>query len=298
MIRLLDEIPQKQPLIYHLKGRVEEDDERLAIGGVEVPWKLVAKMRRNSRSYDCLQDIVDEKDLYLRGREQGGKIEWFGLVSDQFRPIPVEHIKEVLEGIGRRNSVRYDAQNERFQIGYTLKQSPTVMIYVDSGDFGTYGGNGESAQLYGVSIADEDPVSWTIFQNRREVERGQRAIHRASLPTINTVVRKQVDFARLVEQSWEENKTRTYTQEEIADFGSAYLHRCAAVFDGVLAQMNGSITGEQLIATLHEEARRYSSRKQFGLEALAGDLVMYGKPAQEPQKQESTKQEQLRFSFG
>lgn len=277
MIQVMNEIPQKQPLIHPLKGRVEYDGEQTMIGGIAVPEGFVKKLLRNSTSYDSLQDAIDEKELYLRGRETTEGVEWFGLVSGQFRPISVQKVSDLLGQISLGTMVRYDEDRERFQVGYVLKNTPKVMVYADSGDFGVYGGNGESALQYGISIADTEPTSWTLFQNQRHEERSTRAIHRLSLPSIDNVVKRQLEFANGVERAWEENRTKMYSRAEVEDFKAAYLDRCATVFKEVLEQMNGSILGEELVAALHEEARRHCSRKQFGLEAVAGEMVMYGK---------------------
>lgn len=277
MIQLMNEIPQKEAIILPLKGRVEYEGEQTMVGGVAVPAALVKKLVRNSTSYDSLQDAIDEKELYLRGRETVGGVEWFGLVSGQFRPISVQRVSDLLGDISQGMTVRYDESRERFHVGYVLKRDPQVMVYADSGDFGVYGGNGESALQYGISIADAEPTSWTIFQNQRQVEGSKRAIHRLSLPSIDNVVKRQLEFANSVERAWEANRIKVYSHAEVEDFKAAYLDRCATIFEGVLGQMNGSIQGEELLAALHEEARRHCSRKQFGLEAVAGEMVMYGK---------------------
>ena len=276
-MKLVDEVPQKEAIVHLLKGEVREEPYKVTVGGVVLsPW-LESKLRKRCANYDSLQDGVDDKEMYLRGRDSPSGIHWFGLVSGQFKPISVEKISTNLGEVVKKEFVRYDADLERFQIGYVLHEgSPTVMVYVDSGDFGVYGGNGESALHYGIAVKDNTCDSWALFKNQREVSRDKPVIHRVNFKSIDAIAKEQKGFAQQVESMWEANSERSYAKEEVEAFASAYVKRCADVFQQVLQGVNGcGIKGYELMSRLQQEASRLSGRAQLGLEALAGEWVKY-----------------------
>lgn len=276
-MKIIDEIPQKQAIVQRLEGKVVEEEYKVTVGGIVLsPW-LEGKLRRRSRSYDSLQDAVDDKEIYLVGRDTAKGIHWFGLVSGQFKPITVDKVAKIV-GEERQSCVRYDEELERFQVGYIVQNTPTkVMMYIDSGDFGVYGGNGESALQYGIAVMDRELEGWSLFQNKREVGNTERTIHRLSFPSLEKVAAKQQRFVENVQRSWEENKGRVYSRQEVEAFATVYTQRCAAVFDHVLQGMNGDMNGYEVVRRLQQEAAQLCGRAQLGLEALAGEMVMYGR---------------------
>jgi hypothetical protein len=275
-MKLVDEIPQKEAIVHLLKGEVVEEPYKVSVGGVVLsPW-IESKLRKRCVSYNCLQEGVDDKEMYLRGRESPSGIHWFGLVSGQFKPISVEKVSAQLGDVVKKEFVRYDLSLERFQIGYVLKEgSPTVMAYVDSGDFGVYGGNGESALHYGIAIKDDAQDSWALFQNKREISRDKPVIHRVNFKSIDAIAREQKGFAQSVESMWKANRERCYAREEVENFAAAYVARCMDIFGHVLQGVNGDgIKGDELMSRLQQEASRLCGRAQLGLEALVGEMVM------------------------
>lgn len=275
-MKLVDEVPQKEAIVHLLRGKVVEEQYKLTVGDVVLsPW-LVGKLKRRCEGYLSLQDGIEDKDIYLRGRKTDYGVHWFGLVSDQFRPMSVERVGNTIGEIAQKEFVRYDQALERFQIGYVVKDSAAkVMVYVDSGDFGVYGGNGESALHYGVAIMDGNPHSWALFQNKRQINNDKRVIHRVSFKSLEKIAQMHQQFIQNIESLWEQNIKRDYTREEVSVFASTYIQRCEQVFQNILTGMNGGIKGYELIGRMQEEAVRLSGRTQLGIEALMGDIGRY-----------------------
>ncbi len=278
MIELINEIPNKKPIVKKLEGEIIETEHTMRIGDTMLSPYIAGKLKRRQGMFPTLQDAVNNKDIYLLGRNSSRGIHWFGLVSGEFRPLSVELASNYLGDITREKTVRYDPQTERYQVGYAFKESKNrntkLMVYADSGEFGTYGGNGESAFKYGIALCEEDPKSWTLFQNNKEFKRNDKVVHRYSHKDLPTVSSKQFQMVDNVEHMWEENKKKDYTRNDVQAFAFTYINRCARAFDSVLSGMNGHISGYELIQKLQTAGKELSTNARFGLEALAGEIVL------------------------
>ncbi len=278
MIQLLDEIPSKKPIVKKVEGEIIETEHTMRVGDTLLSPYIAGKLRKRQGKFPTLQDAVNNKEIYILGRNASQGMHWFGLVSGEFRPLSVEIANNYLGDISREKRVRYDPQTERYQVGYAFKESKNkntkLMVYADSGEFGTYGGNGESAFKYGIALCEEDPKTWTLFQNSKEFRRSDKVVHRYAHKDLITVGMKQLQMVDNVERMWEENKKKDYTRTDVQAFAFTYINRCAHAFDSVLSGMNGHISGYELIQKLHTAGKDLSTSTRFGLEALAGEIVL------------------------
>ena len=272
----VDSIPQKEALVQRLQGEVYEGRIGVGIGDVALTGPLYHKFLRRCKGFDSLQEAVDTKTIVVRGREIDEAINWFGLVSGEFQEYRGEDVKSALAQVGDVVEVRYNPIKESFQVGYQVADTngAKVMLYVDSGDFGVYGGNGESAVKLGVSVRDESFSAWTLFQNKKEEGKRARTIHRFCERDLDKVVSDQLQFALEVEEKWEESKVTLYSHCDVEAFAFRYLKRCSDVFSAVMDGMNGSMSGYELVQMMQTQAVKLQGNAQLGLESLAGQVVM------------------------
>src|SRR3989344_865856 len=101
MAKVKDRVPMMRPTVARLEGVVSYDNNGIKVGDVEVPAHLQGKFLRRCEGYNTLQEAVDGKEIYLRGKPSHHGTFWFGLVSGEFRPITV---KAVSEALGRVSS--------------------------------------------------------------------------------------------------------------------------------------------------------------------------------------------------
>src|SRR3989344_6356214 len=200
-MKIINSIPKYEPIVHRLKGRVEECETDIYVGGLFIPKKLERKFRNRADGY-TLQGAVDSKQIFLRGKSNHqGNVEWFGLVSDKFTSMPIADLGRALYGIkGVNTQVRYDSNRERFVVSYGIGRDPDrTHMFLDSGDFGTYGGNGEMSIRVGVALYGRsgDRVGTVLAQNI-----GERFIHRRDRNELSEVVENIRVFGAKVDREF------------------------------------------------------------------------------------------------
>src|SRR3989339_2208112 len=99
MIEKLGYIPRKTAIVHQLEGDVSYVDSRVIIGDILLPERFQGTLDKRTRKYDGLQEAVDNKELFLRGKinyESG--VQWFGLVTDKFQELRIGEIDSEIQG--------------------------------------------------------------------------------------------------------------------------------------------------------------------------------------------------------
>jgi len=272
------EIPYKNPIRQQLVGRVQEHEEYIEVGEVRLSPLLSRKLQRRCRGYESLQDAVEDKELYVLGRKVQDTVEWFGLVSGEFKAMTPDFLDSHLYAKATERIMRYDESLERVQIGYVLEKQGEnrIMMHVDSGDFGIYGGNGESAAQVGVSIAHAEPTMWTLFYMPKDSEQGMRAIHKCSEKSVRVIVKEQLQYATRVQEQWEQAATRAYTAQELMQFTQAYLDGQKRVIESTLQQFSAGALGREFVEGLQAQAAQLIGYSRLRLEERIGGFVQMG----------------------
>jgi hypothetical protein len=200
-MKIVNSIPKYEAVTHRLKGRVEHCETDYYVGGLFIPKNLERKFKARTHPYG-LQEGVDSKNIILRGKSNHqGNVEWFGLVSEKFTSMPIADLGQALYGIkGVDTQVRYDSKKERFVVSYGIGKNPErTHMFLDSGDFGTYGGNGEMSIRIGVALYGRrgDRVGTVLAQNI-----GERFIHRRDHNELSEVVDSIRVFGAKVEKEF------------------------------------------------------------------------------------------------
>ncbi len=188
-MRIINNIPNYEPIVHRLNGKVEIAGWDLFVGGLEVPRKFHRKLKKRAGELD-IQDAIDTKYLYLRGT--GNSNGWFGLVTDKFMPIPIAEVAKAFYEVKSDAIIRYDTSKERFVVSYGIGKFPeSTHLFLDSGQFGTYGGNGEMSVRAGVVLYGnhENKVGVVLSESIRK-----RFIHRWDQSDIGEVVNEIRNF--------------------------------------------------------------------------------------------------------
>ena len=275
---VVEEMPFKKPLTKKLEGQVKEYTNGLWVGDTMVPRNLERKFRKrcSGQGYMNMQEALDNKEIYLRGQDTGTGVNWFGLVSGEFEDITAHGFAYELSKIDHSEQViRYNPKRERFQIGFVVNdEAAKVMMYLDSGDWGVYGGNGECAVKIGLSAYQKDPAQWSLFRTPNNASLKTRTVHRECYPDLDKVVAGNLEYVKEVKDSWNANLGREYTQGEVALFAMEYVKNAAKAFQEVVENMGESIEGEDLVSAITNKAQGYSLSSRLSLEKLTGDMIM------------------------
>ncbi|MBS3168667.1 hypothetical protein J4216_06070 [Candidatus Woesearchaeota archaeon] len=201
-MRIINQIPKYKPVVHLLKGQVERNNGILYVGGLEVPKNFHGKLRRRSRGKDSLQQAIDEKQIYLRGASNGSEsVNWFGLVTDKFTDLPIAELGQAFADVNSDAIIRYDTRRERFVVSYGIGRFPeSTHLFLDSGDFGTYGGNGEMTVRTGVALygTSGNRIGVVLSDSIRK-----RFIHRWDHNDISDVVNEVREFGEEVSKEFE-----------------------------------------------------------------------------------------------
>ncbi|GEM_PF-2863849 len=281
MIQTIERLPQLTPLHHPLKGDVEIESGRIAIGGCEVPRHLHKRLAARTKGYENLQQAVNEKDLYLRGRvgkEQ--RVEWFGLVTDKFRALPLQEVVEVVEREHKERVIRYLPDKERFILNYTVGEierseglKPVrVSMFFDTGNYGLYGGHGQMALRAGISTYDGLCTNWTMFLSQKKL----RVIHRndvaeleATLEDLNVQASKTID-------NWKHSNDIMYDKETLGKYAAEYGEKAQAkkFFERLLEGVEGKISAYDLAWKMTKDAQNIGSdATRLRLEMLAAEVI-------------------------
>lgn len=273
----LTQIPQKQAIVHRLQGKVEQQGP-LSVGGVAIPPSLVNRFHQRCKDYKTLQEAVDHKNLYLRGRETSQGIHWFGLTTDDFKPFPVSEIEKAVSETSTKYAIRYMPDRERFLLNYEINSVPQKLhLYIDSGDFGVYGGNGQSALKAGLSMFDWICTNWTMFLHQVEkTENHGKREHRQETPDIRSIIGRQMQFADTVMQKWEESKDIVLGKEVFTGYAKAYTERMGQknLFGRVLEDLGARASVYDIAYSITQEAQQLADLPRARMEMLAGELVL------------------------
>ena len=278
-MELVNGIPRMSPVHQKLKGDVEINEGIVTVGGIEVPRGLTKRFERLCKQYDTIQDAVEDKQMFLRGKLEGRDFIPFGVVSSKFVDLTMDAITQAFGQLDGSPTVRYCSDKERFIANYHVTEiarpegsSVSLNLFVDSGDFGKYGGNGQCAVKIGVATYDISCTNWTQFLEDNLIG---RIIHRDSTD-VNTLTERLHGFAREVAQEWEASADRSYSRGDIAEFAEHYGAKLSAkrVFDRVMDKTDGSTSGYDLAWHLTKEAQGVADTTRVRLERLAGDVIM------------------------
>jgi hypothetical protein len=277
-MEIVESMPFKKPLTKKLEGQVKEYTNGLWVGDTLIPKKLERKFRKrcSGSGYMNMQEALDNKEIYLRGQKITSGVNWFGLVSGEFEEITAHGFAYELSKMDHTEQViRYNPGRERFQIGFVVNDDAAkVMMYLDSGDFGVYGGNGECAVKIGVSAYQKDPAQWSLFKTPTNAALKTRTVHRECYPDLDKVVASNLEYIEEVKESWTANLGREYTQGEVALFAMDYVKKVASAFEDVVANMGQTIKGDDLVSAITQKAQGYAMAGRLGLEKIAGDVIM------------------------
>jgi hypothetical protein len=191
-MKIINSIPRYEAIVQLLKGHIERYGREISIGGIEVPAKLQSKLKKRSKGMR-LQEAVDSKNLYLRGADmtQNG-INWFGLVTDKFMPMPIADMAQAFYDLNKGSVIRYDTDRERYVISCGIGKFPeTTHIFLDSGDFGTYGGNGDMSVRMGIALYNPGRCRVAVLE-KDHIDR--RFIHRWDHNNLDEVVEEIREF--------------------------------------------------------------------------------------------------------
>lgn len=240
-----------------------------------MPEYLSSKLIRKYGDID-LQDKIDNKILSLRGLKNDNGINWFGLVSEKFQPLDVKATKDILKKFSN-GKIRYNPKTERFMANYKIAKLPgtetDINFVFDSGNFGTYGGNGESAFKAGISIYDSLCTNWTLFLRKNSGYR--KFIHRNS-SNLEEVFENLNETAKNIGVKWEKSKEIFYDLETVAKYAEDYggKNKIKGLFNKILPKIKDKISLYDLSWNITKEAQKLNPISRMMSEMLAGELIV------------------------
>ncbi len=220
-MRLLQTIPNYEAIVQPLKGKVREKEGYISVGNIEVPKRFYNKLYKRAGEL-TLQEAIDTKEIYLRGRIHHGSVDWFGLVTDKFMSMPIAELGQALH-TSTNGVIRYEIERERFVVSYGIGKFPeNTQVFLDSADFGTYGGNGEMSVRVGVALygPGRNRVAVLLDDSIK-----QRFIHRWDKNEISDVVNSIQKFGKEMATNLEEESDamKSYFAEKDIDVSARQL---------------------------------------------------------------------------
>jgi hypothetical protein len=281
-------IPTLNPIHHQLFGDVELGGNRreyrgieladtVRIGGVDVPRNLQTTLAKRCEKFGSIEARLDEKPLFLRGRTKGQEADWFGLVTQVFGNMPMYEIDTKLSKMFDGKSVRFMPGKSRAVANYKIADIPRpdqgsveMFLFVDSGDFGLYGGNGQSALKTGVAIKDGYCLNWTRFAPDMA---HKRLIHSTSA-NVDERVDKLYSFALDVHEAWDKSADVNLTRDEVKNYLGNYKVSAKKVFERVLSGFGDEISAYQLAWDLTKNAQDVADSTRMTLETMAGEVLL------------------------
>ncbi len=278
MIHTIDTIPYRRPISHTIKGGVKLEGKNIRVGDIQIPPGLRSRLRARVANFSSIQEGVNARDLYLRGKVTGSSVKWFGLVTPKFEELTPHAIADVLETkTGDAPIVRYAPGAERFVLSSKVGETDGSELYlcIDSGDFGTYGGNGQMAVRAGFSLHDPATGSWTSFHSPHVAQ--ARVIHRFDKPSLESAVDVILEGASGITARIGASCDVSYKGAALSAYMAQVGNRTSS--KRLLARVRSGINGAQVSAAdlaehISLEAQSLSERAQLRLESVAGE-VMY-----------------------
>lgn len=204
MIEKLGYIPRKTAIVHQLEGDISYAGSRIMIGDILLPEKFDRTLSKRTCKYDDLQEAVDNKELFLRGKiGYDSSVQWFGLVTDKFQELRISDLdSEIQSRVKVPSRTRLAKTKDRFIVTYPLESidgETELHLSFDSGEFGLYGGNGQTAIRLGYSVTDGK--NWLNFHNPNLFS--HRVIHRwdeADIPSTLDAILEEKDALKLLIQ--------------------------------------------------------------------------------------------------
>lgn len=178
---------------------------------------------RRSLSDDDLELRVEaatqRKDIFLRFAGEKP----LAALSAKYSEFSIEPVAEVMERItGTSPIIRYSPQQERVQLFFPITNSfHQLHMFVDSGDFGVYGGSGSCAARYGLGWDNGEFSAMTMFLYEELSKSKGRIIHLKG-KTMEHRIKSILSSADKVEASAQQAKTKMFTRDEIIEYATAY----------------------------------------------------------------------------
>lgn len=279
MIHTIDTIPNRRPLIHTLKGDVSVKDKEIMVGDVQIPPGFRSTLKKRTKNYSSIQEGVDMRNLYLRGKVVQDSVKWFGLVTQKFAEMTPFDISSVLKNKTENSPiVRYAPTAERFVLSSKVGDTNGSELYlcIDSGDFGTYGGNGQMAMRAGFSLYNPSTDAWTSFHSPHVSQ--ARVIHRIDVPSLENAVDAILDGTQGITSRIDASCDVTYSGNALSLYMDQVGDRTKS--KKLLAKVRRGINGSHINATnlatqISLEAKMLPERAQLRLESVAGEVLYH-----------------------
>ncbi len=203
MVKELLQIPERlQAIEYSLQAERPKvsygagADLQIEFKDVSIPPGMVPRFLRQCgirfKWGDALGDLAGRveralagKSLTLRGKLEKNEISWFGIVTDEFKPVYPRDVHAILRGaLGDTALARHFSFQDVVHLDYPADPAiPDLRVHVNTGAFGLYGGNARTALRTGLSWYNPACKNWTLFLEDYLWEnsgRKERVIHRGN----------------------------------------------------------------------------------------------------------------------
>jgi hypothetical protein len=279
-MKMIYHLPIKEPIVHRLRGKVERTGEGIfLVGGLHLPQHLEKKLLRRCKTRNLTREVKEREFMVHGAPGYNGYINWFGLTSGEFMSIPFQEITKAFRKLKVRPVVK-ETGDKRLVFNYPVASLPgsandsaRVNLMFDSGEYGVYGGNGESAVSFGVSVYDEICLNQTLFLNRFGK---RRFVHRDLDVELDDIVEEASELSYDVSQRWMESMETFYCKDEVEAYAAEYGARFSAkrLFDRVLNQVGNEVSAYNLAWHITREAQKVSDTTRRKLELLAGEVIM------------------------
>jgi hypothetical protein len=171
------------------------------------------KNSSNSELEDKVEATTKEKKIILRLKDEHTPI---AAVSDRFKELDLKAVKKRVEDITQRKPViRYFSDQERIQFIFPIsKLLGGLHLFLDSGNYGTYGGSGRNAIRYGIAWPNNKII--TDDTSAMLLQRGS-IIHLEG-PTFERKINNVLTSTKHIVELVEESKNNFFTPEEVANY--------------------------------------------------------------------------------
>lgn len=279
MIEDLIRVPKRTAIVHRLEGDIFYICGSTKIGDVVIPRRFEHTLDIRTRAYESIEEALEDKNLYLRGKLQGETVEWFGLVTDQFKEINLNEIKAVGKKLtGENPRIRYNRDRERFQLKSKvseLSDGTGVYLSIDSGDFGTYGGNGQMAVRVGLATYNPDTDAWMTMHTYNVDQ--ERVIHKKDETPLEEAVGQVLKDTTELDDRIEASKSVIYGPRAIAEYAAITGKKCRAkkALARVAESVDCQISAFDLAGKIVQECKDLAGSTQMRMENIAGEVIYF-----------------------
>ena len=279
MIEDLIRVPKRTAIVHKLEGDVFYVGESTKVGDVVIPKRFEHTLDRRTQSYESLAEALGDKNLYLRGKLDGDNVEWFGLVTDQFKEINLEEIESIGRQVtGESPRIRYNRDRERFQLQSKVSEladGTGVYLSIDSGDFGTYGGNGQMAARVGLATYNPDTDAWMTMHTYNVDQ--VRVIHKKDETPLDEATNQVLEDTVELDDRIEASKGVIYGPRAVAEYAAITGQKCRAkkALARVAESVDGPISAFDLAGKIVQECKDLAGSTQMRMENIAGEVIYF-----------------------